>query len=106
MGAPIGNTCPDINKAIGRLEPLIKQIDKLRESDYEDVKQMEDLLSECRYAMDCAIDSFEDLRKDNDTLRTWGKEMEETAETLQVQVNELTEECGRLKEEVAEWSRF
>lgn len=106
MGAPIGNTCPDINKAIGRLEPLIKQIDKLRESDYEDVKQMEDLLSECRYAMDSAIGSFEDLRKDNDTLRTWGKEMEESAETLQVQVNELTEECERLKEEIAEWSRF
>ncbi len=92
MSAPIGNTCPDIDKAIRRLEPLVKQIRKMKQYEWEDIELLKELVSDCNYAMDCAIDSFEELRKDNDTLRQWGKEMEQEAETLQVRVNELEEQ--------------
>lgn len=102
MGAPIPNTCPDIDKAIKELQPLVKTIYKMKEYEYEDIDTVKDLLSNCRYAMDCAIDAFEDLRKANDTLRSWGKEMEEEAETLQVQVDELKETIGKLEEQIEE----
>jgi len=101
MSAPIGNTCPDIDKAVKRLQLLIKQIDKFRDYEYENVDFVKDFISECHYAMDASIDSFEDLRKDNDTLRSWGKEMEEEAETLQVRVVELEEKISELKEQLA-----
>ena len=48
--------------------------------------------------MDCAIDAFEDMRSANDKLRSWGKEMEEEAENLQVQVLELTEQINHLNQ--------
>jgi hypothetical protein len=46
--------------------------------------------------MDSAVDYFEDLRHSNDALRSWGKKMEEEAETLQVQVNELQEQLSNI----------
>ena len=98
MSAPIGNTCPDMDKAINRLSPMIKQIDKLREYDLENTAYILDLFNDCRYAMDCAIDAFEDMRSANDKLRSWGKEMEEEAENLQVQVLELTEQINHLNQ--------
>lgn len=97
MSAPIHNTCPDIDKAIDKLKPLIKQIDKFRDSDYENVDFMKDFIYDVCHAMDSAIDSFEDLRKDNDKLRTWGHKMEEEAEGLQVKVMELEEEIETLR---------
>lgn len=91
MSAPIGHTCPDIDKVIKRLQPLIKQIGNLKSYDYEDAKLVEGLLDECVWEMDNAIDVFEELRKSNDILRTWGTEMEEEAESLSVQYSELEE---------------
>lgn len=97
MSAPIGNTCPNIDKAIRRLDPLIKQINKMKSYDYENAKYMQDFLSDCAYEMDSVIGALEDLRKDNDTLRSWGREMEKEAETLQVRVNELEEQLNELQ---------
>lgn len=94
MSAPVSITCPDIDKAIKLLKPLINQINRLKEYDYDNSETMKDLLSECENAMDSAIDYFEDLRHSNDALRSWGKEMKEEAETLQVQVNELQEQLN------------
>ena len=96
MSAPVKITCPDIDKAIKLLNPLINQIIKLKEYDYESAQTMKDLLSECENAMSSAVGYFEDLRQSNDALRNWGKEMEEEAETLQVQVNELQEQLTNI----------
>lgn len=91
MSAPIGNTCPDIDKAIKRLSPLIKQIGSLKSYDYENTEWLKDLLEECRWEMDNAIDVFEEMRKANDTLRSWGQQMEEEAESMSVELKELQE---------------
>ena len=91
MSAPIGNTCPDIDKVIKRLSPLIKQIGNLKSYDYENTELLKDLLEECRWEMDNAVDTFEDLRKANDTLRSWGQQMEEEAESASVELKELQE---------------
>jgi len=91
MSAPIGNTCPDIDKVIKRLSPLIKQIGNLKSYDYENTELLKDLLEECRWEMDNAVDTFENLRKANDTLRSWGQQMEEEAENASVELSELQE---------------
>jgi len=100
MSAPIGNTCPDIDKVIKRLEPLIKQISRLKSYDYEDAKLTESILDECRYEMDNAIDIFEDLRSGNDKLRSWGQSMEEEAEGLSVELRELQDRYDELEEQL------
>jgi hypothetical protein len=90
MSAPIGNTCPDINKIVKKLCAKMREIRQFK--DYDNAELCEGLLDECFDVMEDAEGAFEDLRKDNDTLRTWGKEMEEEAESLQVAYNELEEQ--------------
>lgn len=96
MSAPIGNTCPDIDKVIKRLMPLVKQIGNLKSYDYENTELLKDLLEECRWEMDNAVDTFEDLRKANDTLRSWGQQMEEEAENASVELKELQEKYDNI----------
>ena len=96
MSAPIGNTCPDIDKVIKRLSPLIKQIGNLKSYDYENTELLKDILDECRWEMDNAVDTFEDLRKANDTLRSWGQQMEEEAENMSVELKELQEKYDNI----------
>ena len=96
MSAPIGKTCPDIDRAIKPLKCIVRQycnkmdIDSLCEEDAQSVvREMRDLISD-------AIDAFEDLRSSNYSLREWGKEMEEEAETATVRYNELEEKYNDL----------
>ena len=96
MSAPIGNTCPDIDKVIKRLSPLIKQIGNLKSYDYENTELLKDLLEECRWEMDNSVDTFEHLRKANDTLRSWGQQMEEEAENMSVELKELQEKYDNI----------
>ena len=46
----------------------------MKDYEYEDVDATKDLFSNCRYAMDFAIDMFEDMRKANSTLREYGSD--------------------------------
>lgn len=96
MSAPIGNTCPDIDKVIKRLSPLIEQIGNLKSYDYENTELLKDILEECRWEMDNAVDVFEEMRKANDTLRSWGQQMEEESENASVELSELQEKYESL----------
>lgn len=94
MSAPIGHTCPDINRITGKLNQMVKDINRLRSYDYEDSKLMKDIIEECRYIMDDAEDTFEDLRNSNSKLRDYGEAQEERADELEEQVTELQEKLN------------
>ena len=91
MAAPIGNTCPDIDK-------LLKVIKNLRDLKYipDDEKEIKNLFSNIDDELFGIAGSLEDLRSSNDTLRKWGKEMEEEAESLSVQYSDLEERYNEL----------
>lgn len=61
MSAPIGNTCPDIDKAIRHLRSS---------ADTEGESQIASM----------AIDYLEELRSSNSTLREWGEALEKEHE--------------------------
>ena len=91
MAAPIGNTCPDIDK-------LLKVIKNLRDLKYipDDEKEIKNLFSNIDDELFGIAGSLEELRSSNDTLRKWGKEMEEEAESLSVQYSDLEERYNEL----------
>ena len=91
MAAPIGNTYPDIDK-------LLKVIKNLRDLKYipDDEKEIKNLFSNIDDELFGIAGSLEDLRSSNDTLRKWGKEMEEEAESLSVQYSDLEERYNEL----------
>ena len=67
MAAPIGQTCPDINK-------LMKNVSAM-ELDRHD----------CQYI----LDTLEDLRAGNEKLRKWGEESEASLENSQQELGEM-----------------
>lgn len=68
MGAPVKNTCPDIDRAIKHLKTAIGEAKGLIE-DKKDFQSIE-------WEIDNAIGYFEELRKANDALRQWGEGLE------------------------------
>lgn len=81
MSAPVRHTCPNIDKALKHIKQAWIEI-----KDAIDDKQIQNSI-ECE--LDMAADILEDLRKDNDSLRTWGKEQEEEIKNLNDYVSEL-----------------
>lgn len=75
MAAPVKNTCPDINRAIKRLETI--------------KEHMNDMVKSIEYELSEIEDSLEDLRSDNSALRDWGTENESRVKELEDEVYEL-----------------
>ena len=75
MAAPVKNTCPDINRAIKRLETI--------------KEHMNDMIKSIEYELSEIEDSLEDLRSDNSALRDWGTENESRVKELEDEVYEL-----------------
>jgi predicted nuclease with TOPRIM domain len=87
MAAPIKNTCPDIDKLLKRIKNLRGDLKQIPEEE-ADIRWLFDNIDSELYTI---AGEMEDLRSSNETLREWGKEMEEEAESLQVQLSELEE---------------
>lgn len=85
--APVGHTCPMIDKVISFLE----KIDW--DSDDEDEN---DLDKECKEI----VDVMEDIRKANDALRTWGNEEYIAKEEFEKEKDELEKQVSDLKYEI------
>jgi predicted nuclease with TOPRIM domain len=75
MAAPVKNTCPDINRAIKRLETI--------------KEHMNDMVKSIEYELSEIEDSLEELRSDNSALRDWGTENESRVKELEDEVYEL-----------------
>ena len=94
--APIGHTCPKIDQVINFLEKI--------DWDLEDDEENE-LSIECKEM----IQVMEEIRKANDTLRTWGNEecnsknqYEEERDDLEKEVKDLKSELSDMEDEIKE----
>lgn len=86
--APIGHTCPKINQVISFLE----KIDWNLEDDNE-----KDLSIECKVM----VALMEEIRKANDTLRTWGNEEYNSKNKYEEEKDELEKEVKKLKSDLS-----
>lgn len=73
LSEPIKNTCPDINKYIKEIEETLKYIQGFDR--IENPETLIELLNDCESTLSNAIDNFESIRRDNEKLRDWGKEL-------------------------------
>lgn len=86
MGAPVKNTCPDIDKYIRSIKSVIvrdRDLINLNEQDILDTAiAMNDELK-------CCIDYLEEMRSSNGALRDWGEGLEIELEDAAISINEF-----------------
>lgn len=111
MGAPIRNTCPDIDRVIKSIQGRIKCLNQIGDIDEDsDFESIDSELDDTIEFLDGLMDEFESIRRSNATLREWGEgletEQESAAQTisdLDDRVAELEDENERLRETVQSW---
>lgn len=75
MSAPVRHTCPDIDKVIDKIKAAIKTAEygkKITESGSELYYCFDEII----YEIDYLESMLEGLRSDNDSLRSWGHDLE------------------------------
>lgn len=116
MGAPIPYTCPDIDAVIEHIKEqatelrlLQKKIDKTPYEKYEDLmgevsSSIAGVESELgtyfEKSWGSSSNPLEKLRSSNDTLRSYGEDMEEQRDQLDDQISTLEAETERLEDKV------
>jgi hypothetical protein len=91
MGAPVKNTCPNIDSVIKSIREAMTMV---KDADDLTISQISDAFSAVYYLLDGLEDQLEDLRSDNSSLRNWGLELEERVEELENEMWELKSEVG------------
>jgi chromosome segregation ATPase len=91
MGAPVRNTCPDIDSVIKSIKEAMTMV---QDADDLTLNQISDAFSAVYYLLDGLENQLEDLRSDNSSLRNWGLELEERVEELENELWELKSEVG------------
>ena len=86
MGAPVRNTCPDIDSVIKSIREAMTMV---QDADDLTLNQISDAFSAVYYLLDGLENQLEDLRSDNSSLRNWGLELEERVEELENELWEL-----------------
>lgn len=91
---PIKHTCPDIDRerrynasTLGDIKSMLR---------YWDEDSAKKLLDECADRINELDDFLEEMRKSNDTLRTWGAEQEDL-------IAERDQEIERLENELSQF---
>lgn len=88
MSAPVRHTCPYINKLIKKANDPIKWLsDALKMDDIDAIKS---IIEDAIYEIEDIEGMAEDLRSDNDSLRTWGHDCESRISELEC-INSLLE---------------
>jgi len=99
---PVRHTCPDINSAQDVLKTIVNNFSSLNENN--DIFDILDIISDVSYDLNGLIDTFEELRNSNASLRDWGNEIQNIAEQLFSQkdqeIEELYEQIESQKEEI------
>lgn len=99
---PVRHTCPDIDSAQDVLKTIVNNFLSLTEDN--DILDVLDVISDASYDLNGLIDTFEELRNSNSSLRDWGYELINLAEQLLSQkdqeIEELYEQIESQKEEI------
>lgn len=93
MAAPVKNTCPDIDRGIKALKQAMSEI----RDGIEDKQAVRSIEIE----IDTAIAYFEEVRSANESLRSWGKELEDEIESSANYINDLEEKVASLEKDLA-----
>lgn len=103
--APIKHTCPDINAAQKTLDEAADKLTDLIGSFREMNEHIKDKhLSDIQESIDKVYEvrdnALEDLRKANDTLRTWGTDLGKTCKEMEREIDRLEDEVSDLETEI------
>lgn len=79
MSAPVKNTCPDIDRAIKKLD-CIQRIAKDGMKRFDRLSDEHQMFKDIEWDIDEIIQTFENLRKANAALREWGEQLETEVE--------------------------
>lgn len=95
MPSPVKHTCPDIDKAIKQISNAMKAaLDGKKEcTKGDDIWACFDAVEDELWGL---TDKLEDLRSDNDHLRNWGHECEESIKELEDQIQELENKLSEI----------
>lgn len=107
MSAPVGYTCPSIDKIIGKikdadslLNAAVGYIESIIPED-DDVEYYKKKALQSLSDIDVYFeDELEALRRANDELRKWGEEMERKANDLEKEVCSLEGEISDLQSQI------
>lgn len=91
--APVGHTCPDIDKAIKFIRGAMDYLDGLKFENRADERERDGHVVD----LDKAIDLLEELRESNATLRDWGADGDQLVEELTATVDDLEEQVEALQ---------
>jgi chromosome segregation ATPase len=106
MPAPVGHTCPDINKVIAAIKQAMKTAESARKNLNVD-NEAHDYFHDIIYELDGLENVMEELRESNSQLRSWGEEMESSVDDLDrdlelkhAEILELQSELGYKNDEI------
>jgi hypothetical protein len=96
MPAPIGHTCPDIDKVVKRLRDIQ---DEAKAGMYEHERDSTDYqrYKDIEWFIDSMVDGLEDLRKGNSALRDWGEGLEGQVSALEDKIYWLEQEIENMQ---------
>lgn len=105
MKAPVGNTCPDIDKIINECKGYITVLTGVEK--YSSDENSKSDAYNVKWGLDDTIDRMEAVRKANAELREWGYQMSNDAEYFEKEllsskdkIRELNAEITNLKEQI------
>ncbi len=101
---PVKHTCPDIDRMIGTITSIVKQMNSC---DSEDEKEtLLEQISDWKHDLECIgvgnRCDLEDLRSSNSALRDWGQDMYNDAEARENERDEFEKECETLKDKISD----
>lgn len=82
---PIPQTCPQIDKIVGKIKYLNKQFPR-HWSDVTDLEKLQELAEEMQSVLEDCDSEFELLRRSNEMLRGWGEQEAVDCDKLEEQI--------------------
>lgn len=104
---PVRYTCPDIDKMIGTITSIVKQMANCDTEDEKEtlLEQIADWKSDLENIGIGKLCDLESLRSSNAALREWGKEMYDAANTLENERDSFEYKCEALKDEISDLTK-
>lgn len=101
---PVKHTCPDIDRLIGTITRIVKEMDSCDNEDekgllLDQISDWKSDLGNIGVGNRCEL---EDLRSSNSALRDWGQEMYNDAESLEAERDEIQSKYDKVLDRISE----